>query len=342
MSGQQGGKLRVAVIGPGRISRAHLVAIRNNADIAELSAVVGLPHEHDRTAALATEFGARRAYDDLEAALGDSATDAVVLTVPNHLHREIAVRCLRAGKHVLVEKPLANTLEDADAMIDAADSTGRVLMVAQCRRFFPGALEARRRVASLGRPLAITQILGVHADDAKADWWRSASKTGGLALGLNGPHVIDTILWLMGEKPVSVYAQTSRMKPHLWEGEDEATVVLTFLDGSIATGHLSLNMRQAANERWIVGPHGGMQLTNDRTLIVDGERVVDGKLTAYIDGDESFDGQFREFATAIREGRAPMASAEETRPVVEVLAAALQSAQRNQPVSLQVEERSFA
>lgn len=342
MSPTQVGKLRVAVVGPGRISRAHLVAIRNNAEVAELAAVVGLPHEHERTAALASEFGAQRTYDELDAALRDTAIDAVVLTVPNHLHREIAVRSLRSGKHVLVEKPLANTLEDADAMIEAAGSAGRVLMTAQCRRFFSGALEARRRVASLGRPLAITQILGVHVDDAKADWWRSASKTGGLALGLNGPHVIDTMLWLMDDKPVSVYAQTSRMKPHLWEGEDEATVVLTFADGSIATGHLSLNMRQATNERWIVGPHGDMQLTNDRTLLADGERVVDGRLTAYIDGDESFDGQFREFATAIREGRAPMASAEETRAVVEVLAAALQSAERNQPVSLQVEERSFA
>jgi predicted dehydrogenase len=327
-------KLRVAVIGPGRISRAHLVAIRNNTSVAELAAIVGLPSEHERTVALATEFAAGRACDDLDAALADEAIDAVVLTVPNHLHRELAVKALRAGKHVLVEKPLANTVEDADAMIAAAEAAGRVLMVAQCRRFFPAAAEARRRITELGRPLDITHVLGVHVEDAKTDWWRSASMTGGLALGLNGPHVIDTILWLMGDEPIRVYAQTSRLRPQKWEGEDQATVVLTFADGSIATGHLSLNLKPEANERWIVGPQGCMQLSNDRTLVLNGECVVNGKLSAYIDGDESFDTQFREFVTAIREGRAPLASAAEVRPSVAVLAAALESAARNQPISL--------
>lgn len=327
-------RIRIAVVGPGRISRAHLVAIRNNPELVELAAVVGLPHERERTAALAAEFGAAAAVDDLALALADPETDAVVLTVPNHLHRELAVQALRAGKHVLVEKPLANTLEDADAMIAAARAAVRVLMVAQCRRFFPAAQEARRRVEDLGRPLDVTQVLGVSVDAVKTDWWRSAAKTGGLALGLNGPHVVDTMLWLLGEKPVRVYAQASRLKPQQWEGEDQATVVLTFADGSTATGHVSLNMKPDTNERWIVGPRGTMQLTHDRTLVVDGERIVEGKLTAYVDGDESFDGQLREFATAIREGRQPLSSALEARPVVEVLAAALQSAASGLPVAL--------
>ena len=327
-------KLHIAVVGPGRISRAHLTAVRNNADIAELSVVVGLPQESGRTRELATEFGAEQASDDFEAVLADPRIDAIVLTVPNHLHRDMAVRALNARKHVLVEKPLANTVEEVDDMIAAAEANDRILMAAQCRRFFPAVREARKYVADLGRPLDITQMLGVHVDAAKADWWKSAAKTGGLALGLNGPHVVDTIIWLMGEAPVRVYAQTSRLKPEQWEGEDQATVVMTFADGSTATGHLSLNMRPDTNERWIVGPKGSMQLTHDRKLSLNGEVVMDGKLTAYIDGDESFDGQFREFALAIREGRAPLASAREVRPVVRVLAAALESARTNRPVEL--------
>ncbi|MBB3181224.1 Gfo/Idh/MocA family protein [Variovorax sp. Sphag1AA] len=327
-------KIRVAVIGPGRISRAHLNAIRKNADVAKLSYVVGLAHEQERTAALAKEFGADQASDNLALTLSDPELDAVVLTVPNHLHREVAIQAMRAGKHVLVEKPLANSLEDADAMIAEANASGRVLMVAQCRRFFAGAAQAQKRVRELGRPLDITHVLGVFVDDAKVDWWRSAAKAGGLALGLNGPHVVDTILWLMGELPVRVYTQTSRLKPEKWEGEDQATVVLTFADGSIATGHLSLNMPAHVNERWIVGPNGSMQLTNDRTLTLNGETVVSAELTPYIDGDESFDGQFREFAMAIGEGRSPMCSAAELRPVVAVLEAALESASRNAPIEL--------
>lgn len=327
-------KIRVAVVGPGRISRAHLSAIRNNADVAELACIVGLPQEHERTVALASEFDAQGASDDLAQTLADPGIDAVVLTVPNHLHRDVAVQAMRAGKHVLVEKPLANSVEEADAMIAEASERGRVLMVAQCRRFFAGAAQAREQVRELGRPLDITHVLGVYVDDAKVDWWRSASKTGGLALGLNGPHVVDSILWLMGELPVRVYAQTSRLKPEKWEGEDQATVVLTFADGSVATGHLSLNMRPQVNERWIVGPKGCMQLTNDRTLTLDGQTLVSAELKDYIDGDESFDAQFREFVSAIREGRTPQSSAAEVRPVVVVLAAALESAARNMPIDL--------
>ena len=168
----------------------------------------------------------------------------------------------------------------------------------------------------------------------------SAALGSGLALGLNGPHVVDTMLWLMDDVPVKVYAQTSRMKPQQWEGEDQATLVLTFRDGSIATGHVSLNMRPEANERWIVGPQGVMHLTNDRTLTLRGERIVTGAEGAYIDGDESFDGQFREFALAIREGRQPQACATQVRAVVEVLAAALQSAAAGQPVSLPLARES--
>lgn len=327
-------KLRTAVVGPGRIALAHLTAIKNNSDLAELIAVVGLPQEAGRTRELASRFGAPRACDSLEETLADPQIDAVVLTIPNHLHCAVAVEALKAGKHVLVEKPLSNTVEEADQMVAAADAAGRVLMVAQCRRFFPGAQEAKKRVAQLGRPLDIVHMLGVNVPQAQADWWKSADATGGLALGLNGPHVIDTILWLMGERPVRVYAQTGRLKPQNWQGEDQATVVLTFADGSIATGHLSFNMRPHTNERWIVGPNGSMHLTHDRLLRLDGQEIVDGALTPYIEGDESFDSQFREFALAIQEGRVPQASASEVRPVVEVLSAALTSARTNAPVEL--------
>lgn len=326
--------LRTAVVGPGRIAHAHLSAIRSHSEIAELSAVVGLPEEIMRVRALAEEFGARYHSTDLAAVLADPTIDAVVLTVPNHLHSPLAIQAIEAGKHVLVEKPLANTIEEANDMIRVAERHDRVLMTAQCRRFFPGAAEARKRISELGRPLDIVHILGVYADSAQTDWWRSSAKTGGLALGLNGPHVIDTILWLMGERPVRVYAQNVRLRPSNWEGEDQATVVLSFSDGSTATGHLSLNMRAGINERWITGPHGTMQLTHDRILRFGEEIVVDGNVSSYIDGDESFNNQFWEFAAAIREHRPPQASAQEVLSVVEVLSAALESARSNRPVDL--------
>lgn len=319
-------KLRTAVIGPGRIARAHLTAIRNNADYAELTAVVGLPEDAQRIEALAAEFGAARASQDPDAILADPEIDAVVLTLPNHLHRDMAERALAAGKHVLVEKPLCNTIEEADAMVSAAEESGRVLMVAQCRRFFPAVDLALDRLHELGRPLDIVHVLGVHVAEAQAPWWKSAAATGGLALGLNGPHVVDTILLLMGEMPVSVFARTSRLKADQWEGEDQATIVLSFADGSTATGHLSFNMRPGVNERWIVGPRAMMQMQNDRTLKLGDETLIEDAFTPYIDGDISFDYQFREFCSAVAEGRSPRSSGVDGRNVVAILNAALRSA----------------
>ncbi len=97
-------------------------------------------------------------------------------------------------------------------------------------------------------------------------------------------------------------------------------------------------MRPDTNERWIVGPQGTMRLLHDRTLWLGERPVVAGTLTPYLDleGDESFDNQFREFASALHERRVPLASAEEVRPAVEVLAAAIESAKRNRPIDLGV------
>jgi predicted dehydrogenase len=77
-----------------------------------------------------------------------------------------------------------------------------------------------------------------------------------------------------------------------------------------------------------------MRLVHDRTLWLGDQKIVEGKMTSYIDGDEGFDNQFREFASAIHEGRVPLASGQEVRPVVEVLAAALESAKMNRPINL--------
>jgi predicted dehydrogenase len=326
-------KLRTAVVGAGRIAWAHLTAIKNNPDIGELSAIVGVPQEAERTRELAAKFGAKRASNDLDEVLADPNIDAVVLLLPNHLHHPVSIKALQAGKHVLVEKPLSNSTREANEMIKVAAQADRVLMVAQCRRYFAGAQEAKKRIAQLGRPLEIVHLLGVNVPAAQVDWWKSAADTGGLVLGLNGPHVADTMVWLMGAAPIRIYAQTATLKAGHWEGEDQATVVMTFPDGSIGTGHLSFNMMPQVNERWIIGPNGTMRLIDDRTLWVGGEKVIDEKLTPYLEGDSSFNNQFKEFATAIRDGRKPLTTAENVWPAVRILEAALESAKKNMPVN---------
>lgn len=326
-------KLKVALIGPGRISVAHLAAVRANCELAELVAIAGLPEEEGRTRELAEKFGAHRALTSVETVFKDPEIEAVILTVPNHQHCPLAVRALESGKHVLVEKPLARTVAETDEMIAAARRAGRVLMVGQCRRFFRGARVAKERIGELGRPLNITHILGVYTTEPRRPWWKSATDTGGLALGLNGPHVVDPIVWLIGAPPIRVYAQTQRFRSG-WEGEDEASLIISFADGSMATGILSESMRPHVNERWITGPNGTMRMVDDRNVWLNGEQVVAEEVTPYLEGDAGFEGQFREFAMAIREKRTPMASAEEVRPVIQVLEGARLSAAQSRPIEI--------
>jgi predicted dehydrogenase len=325
--------LRVALVGPGRISTAHLDAITHDPAEATLVAIAGLPEESERTQALATRFGAQRAIHSTDELIAAPDIDAVVVTVPNHIHAPLAVRLLENGKHVLMEKPLANSLIECDAIVDAAERAGRHVMVGQCRRFFEGAQRAHELVESLGRPLVVNHHLGVYVEDAATDWWRFASEAGGLAVGLNGPHVVDTMLWLIGARPTRVYAQTRRLRDK-WEGEDEATFIIDFEDGSLATGHITLNAKTPVNLRWINGPNGTLHLADDRSLWRDGVQVVHEDVTPYINGDSSFRQQFHEFASALRHDRAPRPSAVDGRRVVAVLEAILASHAKGQAVQL--------
>lgn len=328
-----GDRVRIALIGPGRVAIAHLEAVRKATDMADLVAVAGIPGEEARVDELAKEYGASRSVIGAEKVFEDPDIDAVILTVPNHLHAEIAIAALEHGKHVLVEKPLSITLTDTDAMIAASKRSGRMLMVAQCRRHFNGAQVAKQRIGELGRPLSITHTLGVYTLEPRTAWWKSSDLTGGLVFGLNGPHLVDTALWLIGSRPTRVYAQSQRFRDG-WEGEDEAAMIVNFEDGSLLTGRLSESTNPPVNESLIIGPNGTMRLVDDRNLWLNGEQIVTEEVKPHIKGDPSFDNQFREFVSAIREGREPLASAEEVRGVTQILEAARQSAVQNQSIEL--------
>jgi predicted dehydrogenase len=150
---------------------------------------------------------------------------------------------------------------------------------------------------------------------------------------LNGPHVLDTILWLVDAVPTRVYARSRRLRDH-WQGDDEVVLVIDFADGSMATGYISLSTRPAVNDRWITGPAGSLKLTDDRNLWVDGVPVVEEPVTPYLDGDVSFERQFREFMDAVRTGREPVAAAREVRPLAVVMEAAERSQRTGEPIEL--------
>src|SRR5918999_2242646 len=184
----------VALLGTGFMASTHATSYAA-LDGVDVKVVCGL--DADGVAALAERLGAD-ASDDWETVVAAPGGDAVDVCLPTPLHRPVALRALAAGRHVLVEKPIALTLEDADAIGAAAGVSGRVLMVGHVLRFFPEIAELRRLLASgeLGKPLAATAIRLSPPPDWN-DWMLDAERSGGTLVDL-AIHDFDVLAAILG------------------------------------------------------------------------------------------------------------------------------------------------
>jgi predicted dehydrogenase len=193
--------LRVAVIGVGGVGAAHAHAFAGHPDVQLVALVDPVTQRRD---AVAAELGVPQVLDDWGAVLSPDDLDAVSIALPNALHAPVTIAALGAGRHVLCEKPLATTVADARAMVDAARAAGRVLEV-------PFNHRQRGDVAFIERYLADPGIGGIYhvraswrrrAGIGAAGWFRSRELAGGGALIDLGPHVLDLVLHLLGEPRV--------------------------------------------------------------------------------------------------------------------------------------------
>jgi predicted dehydrogenase len=233
------GTFRLGIVGIGDMAGGHAAAAGRIG--VELAIAAG--SDRTRAVALAESTGALlyESYDDL---LADPAVTGVDLCVPNDLHRRFAERAFAAGKHVLCEKPIALTLEDADTMIAGAREAGVTLMVGHLIRFWPEYARLREVVLSgeLGRIewLSLRRLTGVlSATTGRDDWRASPTRSGGAALDLQ-IHDLDFACWLFGS-PWAVYARGVQSPSGTW---DHLLTSLTF-DGVDAMVEASFLMQSA-------------------------------------------------------------------------------------------------
>lgn len=195
--------ITVAILGCGFMGAAHA---GNYAALGErVSVKTVYSRTEERGLRLAAAVGAEAATD-LEGVLDDPAIDAVDVCLPTPFHRRVTEAALAEGKHVFLEKPLALTLEDGRAIVDAAAASDRVFMVGLVLRFWPEYVELHHRIASgeLGRPFTLTASrLSPPAD--WADWYADVAQSGGPLVDLM-IHDFDQANWLLGE-PRMVYAR---------------------------------------------------------------------------------------------------------------------------------------
>ncbi|MEA4943318.1 MAG: Gfo/Idh/MocA family oxidoreductase [Propionicimonas sp.] len=212
--GTQVRELKAALIGLGFIGGVHLDALHRLG----VQIVGALGSSPERTAAAAAAAGIPQVYADLTELVADDEVDVVHITSPNHAHAEQALALLRAGKHVVCEKPLAMTVEQAREMTAVAAESGLVAAVCFHNRWYPMSAQARSMVADgeLGTPRL---VLGHYLQDwlaLETDWnWRLEPELGGetRAVGDIGSHWLDLVEYLTGDRIVEVFAEFSTFVP---------------------------------------------------------------------------------------------------------------------------------
>lgn len=359
------GPVRFAVVGCGVIGRKHAQTIRRTPG-AELTAVVDCVPAAAKE--LAEEYGVPPVLS-VEEVLDRDDVDAVAICTPSGDHAAPAILAVRAGKHVVVEKPVDVTVGAADALNAAVTESGCTATVISQHRFDPSsvAVEAAARAGRFGRLTS-----GV----ASVAWWRSESYygsgdwrgtwalDGGGALMNQAIHTVDLLVWMLG-KPVEVSAYTGCLAHETIEVEDIAVAVVTFESGALGVIHGTTAAYPGLSAR--------VQLHGSRgSAIIDDDQLVyfhaapdrdDAAAPAYGAGPESNQAsavlgdtssaeggagadpsslsdahglQYADFVEAVRTGREPKVTVASATDTLRVILAVYESAAEGRPVKVRL------
>jgi predicted dehydrogenase len=228
-------KVKTAVIGYGKVAHLHAQAL---ASIPESDFVAVCGRNCERAEMFAQKYGLQ-AFQDVTDMIERAGVGAVVVCTPHPAHAEPAVEALRQGAHAIVEKPLAATLADCDAMIAAAEQAGMKLGVISQRRFYEPVLRLKHAIDSgrIGQPILGSVIMYGWRDEAyyQSDPWRGTWEAeGGGVLVNQSPHPLDLLHWFMG--PIDeLFGYWDNLNHPYIEVEDTAAAVLRFKNGGLGS-----------------------------------------------------------------------------------------------------------
>ena len=331
------------IIGAGIIAAVHADAIALLPG-ARLSAVTDVAAGAAQAFADARGCAAEPSVDDL---LARRDVDVVCVCVPSGLHAEAGIRAAKAGKHLVVEKPIDVTLEAADRLIAAARQAGVALTVMSQHRFDPGVLLLKRLIddGALG-----TLLIG----EASPKWyrtqgyydsapWRGTWAMDGGALLNQGVHYVDLLRWCMG--PAAEVTAVCTTQAHSIEVEDTALAIVRFASGAVGTLSATTAAYPGFPQRLeITGTEG--------TVTVEDGRIVRSALRGTADGVPSpgpaqpaaadpagldaavHAAQLADLLAAVDEGREPAVGGESGRAALEIVRAVYESSRTGRPVTL--------
>jgi len=354
-------KIRTAVVGYGKVAHTHAQALSTLPE-SEFVAVCG--RNIDRARPFAAQYGVR-AYASIVEMVDAAGVEAVLVCTPHPAHAEAVVTAANYGVHAMVEKPLASSLRDCDAMINAARRAGVKLGVVCQRRLYESVQRVKMAIddGKIGRPILGAVIMLGWRDEAyyAADPWRGTwdGEGGGLLVN-QSPHQLDLLQWFMG--PIDeLFGYWDNLNHPYIEVEDTAVAVIRFKSGAL--GSIVLSNSQKPGIYGKVHVHGsngasvGVQTDGGAMFIAGMTSVLEPPINDLwtVPGEESYLSrwqdedsalferidatkhyhllQIQDFLQAILEDREPMISGEEGRKTVELFTAIYRSRRDRRPVT---------
>ncbi len=358
--------VRVALVGCGKVASIHAAAL---AALPEAQFVAACDLNLERVLAFAAKNRVQPCTE-LDKMLDEARPEVVIIGTPHPRHAEASIRVAEAGVHVLVEKPLAASLADCDAMLSAAKQAGVTLGVISQRRFYEPVQRMKRAIdaGKIGKPALGVFIQYSWRDAAyyASDPWRGKWNTeGGGVLVNQSPHQLDILLWLMGPA-VEVSGYWANLNHPTVEVDDTAVASIRFANGGLGSIITSLSQKPGIYTKvHIHGSSGasvGVETDRGATFIAGVSQIAEPPLTDLwtVPGEESqlavfqaedraaFGGvnatvhyhalQIQDFLRAIREDRPPLVTGESGRAVVELFSAIYQSHRERRPITLPIRE----
>jgi len=305
--------IKVALAGAGAFGIKHLDGIRNIDGVEVVSLV---SRDLEKTREVAAKYGIAHVTTDLADSLALPEVDAVILCTPTQMHAAQAIQCLEAGKHVQVEIPMADSLQDAEAVVAAQKKSGLVAMCGHTRRFNPSHQWVHHKIAA--RELNLQQM------DVQTYFFR---RTNTNALGQarswtdhllwhHAAHTVDLFAYQAGSPIVQANAIQGPIHPELGIAMD-MSIQLKAANGAICTLSLSFNNDGPLGTYFrYIGDNGTYLARYDDLFNGKDEKIDVSQVDVSMNGIELQD---REFFAAIREGREPNASVAQVLPCYQIL-----------------------
>jgi predicted dehydrogenase len=333
--------MRVAIIGAGLQCGRRAPVIKESPEDS-LMAIASLHLEQARK--MANRFDCE-ASDNWPATVTRQDVDAVIVCTPPHVHAEISMAAMRAGKHVLCEKPMTRTVAEAEDSVRVSKETGRVLKCGFNHRHHPAIRDARILLdkGAIGKPLFSRCRYGICGRPGYETEWRAdpAQAAGGQFIE-QGTHGIDLFRWFLGEvAEVTCMSGTEYFKQQSLD--DNGMAIFRLRSGALASLHTSLTQWKNQFSFEIFGEDGylimdGLGASYGTERLIFGKRDFDAPfndhVTEYRGGDISWKAEWKEFTDAIRSGAAPLGNGEDGLAAMRIALAAYESEREGRVIRL--------